>query len=334
MEVAVENKSKATRILGRKEFTLVLVAIAVIVFFQLMNSNYLSIENINGILHAASLTGAIAVGMTCLIIGGQIDLSAGAIGAACGMFVTIISNAGVNWVLAFISVIIIGIIIGAINALLVVKLNLKAFIATLAMSTALQGLARVLSNSTTIPVKDPNYWIIGSTTVAGIPMPFIITVVLFIIYGIILSKTKLGRKIYMVGGNINAARLAGINTKRMHALLFINNGLLCALGSAVFTSRMRSGAPTAIVGYEFDAITISVLGGVSFTGGAGNMAGCFIGLILINSFNFGLSVVRVPSYWQTVAKGLLLILALTLDFVRERSRIKALYASTAVKSVG
>jgi ribose transport system permease protein len=320
--------------MSRNEPTLVLVAIAVVVFFYLMNPNYLSIENIRGIMHAASLTGVLAIGMSCLIIGGQIDLSAGALGAACGMFLTIISNAGVNWVLAFVFVILIGGMMGAINALLVVKLDLKAFIATLGMSTALQGFAKVLSNSTTIPLKDSGSWIVGSMTVAGIPMPFIITAVLFVIYGVVLSKTKLGRKIYMVGGNSSAARLAGINTKKMHTLLYINNGLLCGLAAAVYTSRARSGAPIAIVGKEFDAITIAVLGGVAFTGGAGGMAGCFIGLILINSFNFGLSVVRVPSYWQTIAQGLLLILALTLDFIRERSRIRTMHASTAEKAVG
>lgn len=330
-EGAVEAKSIVKKIVGLKNFPLILVIAVLVVFFQIMNRNYLSIENVRGILNAASIVGVLAIAMSCLIIGGQIDLSAAAIACVCGMFATFISNAGVNWVLAFVCAIIIGAVIGAVNALLVVRFNLKAFIATLAMAKAMEGLARVLSNSNTVPVADTKFWILGSATVAGIPMPFIITLILFIIYGVILSKSKLGRKIYMCGGNANAARLAGINTKKIHTFLFVNSGLLCAFGGAVYTSRLRTGTPTAIIGKEFDAITVAVLGGVAFTGGAGGMAGCFIGLLLINSFNFGLSVISVPTYWNVVAQGLLLVLALALDFIRERLRLKSLHASACVK---
>ena len=323
----MEAKSILKKIVGLKTVPLILVIIILIVFFQLMNQNYLSIENIRGILNAASTVGMISIGMTCLIIGGQIDLSAGAIGCVCGMFVTLISRAGVNWELAFVFGILIGAVLGAINALLVVKLNLKTFIATLAMASALAGLARVLSDSNTLPIKDHSFWIIGSATIAGIPVPFIITAILFIIYGVILSKTTFGRKIYMCGGNLHAARLAGIKTNKIHTILFINSGMLAALAGAMLTSRMQSGSPNAVLGNEFSAITVAVLGGIAFTGGAGVMAGCFAALLLINSFNFGLSVIRIPSYWQVVAQGALLIVALSLDFIREKSRIRSLYAS-------
>jgi len=241
--------------------------------------------------------------------------------------VTLISRAGVSWELAFVFGILIGAVLGAINALLVVKLNLKTFIATLAMASALAGLARVLSDSNTLPIKDHSFWIIGSATIAGIPVPFIITTILFVIYGVILSKTKFGRKIYMCGGNLHAARLAGIKTNKIHTILFINSGMLAALAGAMLTSRMQSGSPNAVLGNEFSAITVAVLGGIAFTGGAGVMAGCFVALLLINSFNFGLSVIRIPSYWQVVAQGALLIVALSLDFIREKSRIRSLYAS-------
>ena len=330
----MEAKSIFKKIMGYKNTPLILVIIAIAIFFQIMNPNYLSIENIRGILNAASIVGMLAIGMSCLMIGGQIDLSSAAIACVCGMFVTFISNAGVNWVLAFIFVTIIGAVLGSLNALLVIKFKLKAFIATLAMAQAFAGLARVMSNSNTVPVEDTTFWVIGAATIAGIPMPFIIMAVLFVIYGVILSKTRFGRKIYMCGGNISAARLAGINTKKIQSALFINNGLLCAFGGAIYTSRLRTGTPTAIIGKEFDAITVAVLGGVAFTGGAGGMAGCFIGLVLINSFNFGLSVIGVPTYWTVVAQGALLIMALSLDFIRERLRIKSMHATTCLDAKG
>ncbi len=149
-------------------------------------------------------------------------------------------------------------------------------------------------------------------------------IIAFIIFGFILSKTRFGRSIYAIGGNESAARLAGLNPRRIVLLCFVMMGVMCAIGGIVFATRMNSGQPAANVNLEFDAITAVILGGVSFTGGVGTMGGTIIGVFLIQAFNTGLTMVNVPSFWQYVAKGVLLLFALTSDYIRKQNRERQL----------
>jgi ribose transport system permease protein len=151
--------------------------------------------------------------------------------------------------------------------------------------------------------------------------------VLLIVYGVILSATGFGRRIYMTGGNANAARLAGINPKRITTILFINNGVIACLAGTILASRMAMGSPSGVTGSDLDGITAAVLGGIAFTGGAGNMVGVFFGILLITSFQNGLVVANLDSYYQVTAKGVLLIAALILDYYREKARLKSQSAS-------
>lgn len=149
-------------------------------------------------------------------------------------------------------------------------------------------------------------------------------IIAFIIFGFILSRTRFGRSIYAIGGNESAARLAGLNPRRIVLLCFVMMGMMCAIGGIVFAARMNSGQPAANVNLEFDAITAVILGGVSFTGGVGTMGGTIIGVFLIQAFNTGLTMVNVPSFWQYVAKGALLLFALTSDYIRKQNRERQL----------
>lgn len=149
-------------------------------------------------------------------------------------------------------------------------------------------------------------------------------IIAFIIFGFILSKTRFGRSIYAIGGNESAARLAGLNPRRIVLLCFVMMGVMCAIGGIVFAARMNSGQPAANVNLEFDAITAVILGGVSFTGGVGTMGGTIIGVFLIQAFNTGLTMVNVPSFWQYVVKGALLLFALTSDYIRKQNRERQL----------
>lgn len=149
-------------------------------------------------------------------------------------------------------------------------------------------------------------------------------IIAFIIFGFILSKTRFGRSIYAIGGNESAARLAGLNPRRIVLLCFVIMGVMCAIGGIVFAARMNSGQPAANVNLEFDAITAVILGGVSFTGGVGTMGGTIIGVFLIQAFNTGLTMVNVPSFWQYVVKGALLLFALTSDYIRKQNRERQL----------
>ena len=218
-----------------------------------------------------------------------------------------------------------GVVTGLINAFFVNVMHFMSFISTLAVSTAFGGLALILTNAQSISISNEAFFTIGSTQLFNfLPLPFIIMIVLFIIYGIMLSYSGFGRRLYMIGGNQNAARLAGINSKKATTILFINGSLIACLTGIVMASRMHMGSPTAVTGSEMDAITVAVLGGIAFTGGVGNMFGVAIATLLIAAFQNGLLIAGLSTYYQVVAKGILLIAALLLDYSRERSRRKSL----------
>jgi ribose/xylose/arabinose/galactoside ABC-type transport system permease subunit len=175
----------------------------------------------------------------------------------------------------------------------------------------------------TVNIKDPAIVWIGTGKIADfLPVTIIIALVAILIYGIVLAKTKFGRSIYLCGGNRQAARLAGLNPRRLSYLLFANSGMLGALAGILYAGRLKVGNLTGTNTYAFPAITAAILGGISFGGGSGGMLGCFIGLLIINGFNNGLTVLGVTPYWQSVASGLLLLLALTFDYISTKNAKK------------
>jgi len=318
------NSSALGRFKRSKSFALLIVLIAVIAGFEIVNRNYLSDVNISNILNACSISGIISIGIGVALIGGYCDLSAGAVGCMGGVIIAFLLQSGMPWVPALLIVLIFGMLAGLINAFFTFVFNITPFIGTLAMASVWKGIAHAVTNSTNVSITNQAFWKLGSITVLSIPLPFIIMVLAFAIYGFFLSSTSYGRIIYMVGGNSQAARLAGIDTKKTGTILMINSGAISALAGTILAARMHTASPQAVIGTEFDAITAAVLGGISFAGGSGNMLGCFFGLLLLNAFSNGLVGIGLDSYWQIVASGVLLIVALTIDYLNERSRLIAL----------
>ena len=318
-------RRKIKRITSSKEFTLILVLVAVIIVFWLINPNYLSAKNVKGIMNSAFAMGMLAIGIGCLMIAGQIDLSAGATGMLGGIIMAILLRTGMPWGVALIIVMAFGVVVGLVNAFFVNVMHFMSFISTLALSTAFGGIALIITNAQNISIGNKSFTEIGAYMVFGaIPFPFALMIIIFILYGIMLSFTGFGRRTYMIGCNQNAARLAGINAKKITTILFVNGSLISCLTGIIMASRMHMGSPTSVTGAEMDAITVAVLGGIAFTGGAGNMFGVAIGAVLIAAFQNGLLIAGLSSYYQIVAKGLLLIAALLIDYSRERARKKAL----------
>jgi len=317
------EQSLVKKLISSKEFTLIIVFIVFIVLYRALNKNYLSLSNVRSIFNSAFVMGTLAVGLSCLLISGKIDLSAGNTGMLAGIIIALLLKGGMNWVLALVITLAFGAVTGLINAFFVNYMKFAPFIATLAVSAIYNGLALVVTNAQNIPVGNKSFLVLGSANVGPFPVLFIITLVLLAVYGIILYGTGFGRRIYMTGGNPGAARLAGIKPDKITTVLFVNNSVIAALTGAMVTSRMNMGSPSAITGSDLDAITAVILGGVAFTGGSGNMFGVFIGILLISSFQNGLIVVGFNSYYQVVAKGLLLLAALILDYYRENSKLKA-----------
>ena len=327
MEINNENNFKKNAgaffkgILKSDKIGLLVALILIILVFQFLTENkFFTANNIMYILIASSIVGLVTIGESFLLISGQVDLSPGSVAAFSGVLVALLMSNGMNMWIAMPIVIICGMIIGFLNSLLVTKLKFEPFIATLATMSVFRGLAYILCDGKAIFVTNDNFLKIGAGRLLGIPIPVIIFFVMFIFFIIISSKTRFGRSVYMIGGNANAARLAGINAFWVRTRLYMLTSALAALGGIILAARMSTGQPSASVGLEFDAVTAVVLGGIAMGGGIGTLSGSLIGLFILQSFNNGLMMVNVQSFWQTVARGVLLIAALSFDYIRNRQR--------------
>jgi ribose transport system permease protein len=323
----MKNSSLIKKFVKERSFTLLLVLAAIIVTFQLVNKNYLSSDNIRNILNAASLSGTLAVGIGCILILGIPDLSAGAVGCMGGLLIAILMNTGLGWFPSLLIAIAFGAAAGFINAFFVNVCRMMPFISTLAMASVWRGIGYIITDNQSISISNDAFQKIGSAGFLGMPLPFIIMMLLYLIYGLMLKYTNFGRNIYMVGGNRSAARLAGINIKKVQTILMVNCSAIATIGGSILVGRMHNATPFSVHGTEIDGIIASCLGGISFRGGAGGMLGAFIGLLLLNFFNNGLSIIGLGTYWQIVASGLLLVVALAVDFISTELRAKNLKAS-------
>ncbi|MDD3415172.1 MAG: ABC transporter permease [Lachnospiraceae bacterium] len=324
----MKAKKGINKYISGDKLVLLAAVIAVFALFTALNKNFLSITNIVNILVAASLVGLVAIGHTYLIIAAQNDLSPGSLAAFSGVLAALLVSLGVPFFASVIITVICGALIGVFNAFMVNKIHLDAFIATLVTQSVIRGFAYIICGGKPISISDKTFIALGKARFAGIPVSVWIMIICIIIFGFILSKTKFGRSIYAIGGNADAARLAGLNPRKLILTCYIMMGILCSIGGIIFAARMNSGQPAANVNLEFDSITAVILGGVSFVGGVGDMGGTILGIILIQAFNTGLTMVNVPSFWQYVAKGGLLLFALTTDYIRKQKREKDLLAAS------
>lgn len=321
---------KIKEIIGGDKLVMAIALIVVVIVFTGFNKNFLSMTNFVNILVAASLVGLVAIGHTYLIIAGQNDLSPGSLAAFTGVLAAMLVASGYSLTMAILITIAASCVVGAFNAWMVNCINLEAFIATLVTQSVIRGFAYILCGGKPIAISDPDFIAIGKMRFLDIPLSVWIMIAAFAIFGFILKKTTFGRSIYAVGGNRDAARLAGLSPARVVLICYVMMSVLCAIGGIVFSARMNSGQPAANINLEFDSITAVILGGVSFSGGVGGMGGTILGVLLIQAFNTGLTMVNVPSFWQFVAKGGLLLFALSSDYLRRKNREKKLLEASMI----
>lgn len=301
--------------------TLIGAMIVLIIMFGALNSNYITLSNLFNILIACSLTGFVAIGETNLIIAGQNDLSAGSLAACAGVLAAVLTKMGVPTFLSIVISVLMGCLVGAVNATLITFLDLQPFIATLATMSIMRGFAYILCGGKAVAISNKAFIQLGIKRIGGIfPVPVIILLIVYFVFGILLSRTFFGRSIYVLGSNTYAARLAGLNPRKIIFKLHIIESALAAFAGILLAARMNSGQPSACVGLEFDAITAAVLGGTAFTGGVGTIFGTFLGMLVLQGFKTGLNMVGVQTFWQQVAQGVLLIAALSIDFYRKKNR--------------
>lgn len=322
----MENKEKKNILswIGGDKLILIIANIVVFVLFTCLNRNFMTLQNMMNLLVAASLVGMVAVGHTYLIIAGQNDLSPGSLAAFAGTLVALLLSMGVPFALAVVITLAAGVLVGLFNAWMVNCIKLEAFIATLVTQSVIRGFAYIICDGKPVAVSNQTFIALGKLRIAGVHISVWLMIISFIVFGFILAKTKFGRSVYAIGGSTEAARLAGLNPRKIIRTCFVLIAVLTSLGGIIFAARMNSGQPAANVNLEFDAITAVILGGVSFAGGVGSMFGTVLGVILIQAFNTGLIMVNVPTFWQYVARGALLLFALTSDYIRKQRREKEL----------
>lgn len=302
---------------------LLMFALLLVVFAVLSDGTSIKTRNLMNILSSMAISAFLTTGVAMLMISGRLDLSTGANGTLCGMFLAYILRAGMPLVPALVVVLGVGALIGFVNAAMVNELKIAPFIATLASSSVATGFVYLIANKKSIDIVNPVLKAFGKHMIFGyIPVSSLVAFSLMVIVGIILHKTQFGRQIYLVGGNAQAAMLSGVNPRRMSYALFVICGLFSSAAGITFVSRMQAANIQGLVAQRFQGITAAVLGGISFGGGTGGMAGAFVGLLVLNTFSNGMTVMGVSPYWQNVASGLLLIFALTLDFLQKRQSMK------------
>lgn len=301
-----------------KNLSLVFIIILLVAVFGAINTSFFSINNIINIFRHTSVLSLVAIGMALIIIDGGFDLSVGAnmaLGGAIGAIVFKLSGSGV---LGIIAVLITCTLIGVINGVSVGVLNINPFMFTLAAAALARGLTLGLMNAQSVEMKDATFTWLGSFQIGIMPIVIIFMVVVYLIFYFILRRNIFGMKIYAVGGNINAARASGINTKAIVTYTYIITGLLVGIGSVITIGRIGSVQPWVGVGLEFDVITAVIIGGVSLRGGEGTMLGTFLGALIIGVLINGLSFMEINPFFQYIIRGVIIILVVFIDNIMHR----------------
>lgn len=299
-----------------------LVALCVIIALQ--SPNFLSQDNVMNVLRQISSNMYLACGMTMILIAGGIDLSVGSIVAITGVTAGTLLNMGLPIPATILICLLAGALYGSVNGVIITRTTLPPFIVTYAMMQILRGATYVYTGGTTVRIDDRTFTNLGTGYVLGVvPLPVVYMLVVFVIVFIILNKTRLGRHIYAVGGNEKAARFSGINVRRTRMFVYVFSGVMGALAGLVLCARSYSGNPLAGDGAEMDAIAACVLGGASMAGGYGFVGGTLIGALIIGLLNNGLNLMRIDSYWQIILKGVVILAAVYVDYVKNLKKNKA-----------
>ena len=307
------------------------------IIMTLASDKFLRINNLMNILKQTSFNALVATGMLLALITAGIDLSVGAVATFAGCVAGFLLSKGINnAILLIIAMLVTGTVIGTVNGLLLTRLHLPhPFVSTLGMKNVLWGASLIVTNSQMIAFSNRNVdgvLTLGSATIGGFPVSFLVVIAIYIIMHILLTRTSLGRSIYCVGGNPEATRLSGINSANVLTFCFAVSGFMAALAGLVTVGRsgICNGA-NAIQPYDTDAIAACIIGGASFRGGKGTMVGTMLGALIISVLRNGFTLLSVDSSWQNLVLGLVIIGAVLLDVIRGRMAANALKKAAAAK---
>lgn len=296
-------------------FGLVIALLCIGVALSIVKPVFLTFPNLLNVVRQISINGILAVGVTYVLLTGGVDLSLGSVVALSGVVAASFAHPG-DWpvIVPVAAGVLVGAACGGINGLVVTKGRVAPFIVTLGMMTAARGVALVVSGGKPVSNLGESFRWIGSGAV-----PVIVFLAVSCVSWVVLLNLRLGRHLYAVGGNENAARASGINVEGIKLFAYTICGAMAGLGGVVLAARITTGQPNAGVGYELDAIAAVVIGGTSLSGGVGGVGGTILGALLMGVINNGLDLLNVSSYYQAIVKGIIIVGAVWLDQRKEKT---------------
>jgi inositol transport system permease protein len=312
------------------KYGIVLVLFLLIIIISIIRPTFMTPVNIFNVLTQGSIYGILALGVTFTIISRGIDLSVGSMLGLSGVVCASLAQsatAGLKFypnlpvlpiIIPILAALAVGSLCGFINGFFVAKTNIHPFIATLGMTTIARGAALLYTNGKPIANFIPSMKAIGGT-IGFFPVPVLIFLIAIIVSWILLQKTRFGKRVFAIGGNVMAARISGVNVARVTILIYTYCGLMAGLAAIVFAGRVGSVHPGAATGYELTAIAMTTIGGTSQTGGIGTIWGCFVGVMILTVLRNGLTLMGVSAYWQQIVEGCIIIGAVVLD-MRKNAR--------------
>ena len=290
---------------------------------SLLSEHFLSVDNLLNVFRQSAVNALLGLGQLLVIVTAGIDLSVGSVLGLCAVLAAMMLKAGVPVWLAIPLALAAGVALGAVNGLLYTRLKLPhPFIPTLGMMNVARGLALVISGGFPISELPAGFRWWGAGTLFHVPAPVIVVVVFCVVFHVFLTRTTVGRDIYAIGGNSQAALLSGVPVDARLILVYALSGVTAAAGAIVLAGRMNSGFPLAGMGGELDSIAAVIIGGASFFGGVGTVGGTLVGALIMGVLRNGLNLMNVSAYWQTVVIGVVIVAAVWVDVVRKRAAEK------------
>lgn len=308
------------RLTSSISFSILMVAIVMCVILAILNPTFISVANIQSVTRAFSYIAIMAIGEMLVILTAGIDLSVGSmIGLGGLLSAYFIATAKLPILVSVVLAILACTAFGAINGLLVTRINLPPFIATLGIMSIARSVCYIVTKGYPILRLPEGFLFIGQGFVSIIPFPVCLLIIIGVLASIFLNKTATGRRIFALGGNEEAARFSGINTKRIKLLVYVLSATLAGFAGIIMTSRMGSAQSSVGVSYEMDGIAAVIIGGASMSGGEGTVMGTVVGAALMGIIKNALVLLQVDTYWQQLLIGMIIILAVSIDQFRKRN---------------
>lgn len=318
---AISNKLTKLFTQYRNLALLIIVVVDILIFSFLYPRIFPTYYNLSAVMLAMSIEVIVVIGMTIMLISGEIDLSVGYNLALSGIICAhLISYEKTGLFLAIIITLLVSFIMGLINGILVAKIGVNSFITTLAAGMVYYGLSLVLSKGSSINRLPNEFTILGQKNLLNLQMPVWYALILIVIFSYLMSRTKLFRQFYYIGNNKKAALMSGINVKKLKIFAFIISSMLASIAGIISAMRFGNASALAGQGMELKAITAAVIGGVSFAGGVGTIIGAVIGSLFMGLINNGFSIAEVSQYWQQIIVGVIMLTAVSLDVILSRKR--------------